>query len=172
MISLERITNVSVILMCLLVGYQVVRPWLPGAAAVAVVPPAAPDGYSRGERIGSIPRIDFASADRSLLLFVRSTCGYCTASMPFYQSMVNKARTTGANVQFVAVSREPIETIRSYLSLHRLNGVVAAQASGFKVFGTPTLILVDSQGKVMRIWRGRAPQEAESEIAATVLGRD
>ncbi|HUE85886.1 MAG TPA: conjugal transfer protein TraF [Vicinamibacterales bacterium] len=172
MFSLERVANVSVILMCLLVGLQAGRSWLPGAVATAVVPSSPATGYSTGESIGPVPGVDFAAADRSLVMFVRSTCGFCTASMPFYQTMVRAARTTGAKVQFVAVSPEPVETTKSYLSLHRLNGVAAAQATGFKIGGTPTLILVDSQGKLIRAWRGKAPQEAEGEIVATVLGSD
>jgi hypothetical protein len=43
--------------------------------------------YEVGEDLSAVPALGAHSQDRALVLFVQSSCHFCTASMPFYQRL-------------------------------------------------------------------------------------
>lgn len=168
-LSLDRVASLAIIVMCLLVGYDIVVS-KPGVAVARSPTRPQPSTYSQGERLDDIPGLNFTAAQKTLILFIRSTCRYCTESMPFYRALIASA-TKNRSLQIAVVSTETVEATRAYLTEHGLSidPTRVVHATGLKVSGTPTLILVDGNGQVLRLWRGQIPKQGESKVLQLVV---
>jgi thioredoxin-related protein len=100
-----------------------------------------------------------------LLLVLDTKCPHCTASASFYQELA-RAAAQNRGVQLVAVLPQDMRESKQYLS--NLNVAIDdVRQSGFDVLGvqgTPTLILVNQNGKVEQSWPGKLPPEQETEV--------
>ena len=93
-----------------------------------------------------------------------------TDSAPFYQK-VSATLLKSPRVRFVAASRDTPEVTARYLKDHGVRvDAIATVPNAFPVYGTPTLILLDAQGKVLNSWVGMLPKEGES-IALEAISR-
>lgn len=165
--NLGRLADIAIIMLCLAVGYKylVSRPTEPPSEV------ASNERYVRGGQVDPVDGIDFHTADRSLLIFVRSTCSFCTASMPFYSRLVEAAVGSTGRLQVAMLSTEPVATTRRYIAAHQIDPdrVLVGQGANFKIAGTPTIVLVDAKGKVLRVWRGKVPEDVEANIIDVAL---
>lgn len=118
--------------------------------------------YQIGDVLPQIQSLDNRT-DKTLLLFVRSGCGYCTASMPFYRSL---ATATGGRVSVVAVCVERLDVCTAYLRRQELatSAVFALVGSGLNVTATPTVILIDGDRRVHGVWLGQQDSAGQKEI--------
>jgi hypothetical protein len=145
-----------------------------GANAANAANTAAQE-YRIGEALPAFPDVDYAAADRTLLLFVRSTCRFCTASMPFYARIEQAVRRGHERVRLIAVSSDTRDELDGYLHQHALQvdqtvPVDVETAGRLKIRGTPTLVLADKQGVVLETWVGLLPGAREPEVIAKVAG--
>lgn len=90
---------------------------------------------------------------------VRSTCGYCTESMPFYREVARTRR-------LIVVTDEPAAMTGAWLGRY---GVTAAQivsvpGSTQVVPGTPTLFVVDERGRIVLREVGRLPEAKARQL--------
>jgi thioredoxin-related protein len=113
----------------------------------------------------SLAGVDWRKNGQTLLLVLDTKCAYCKASAPFYQDLA-RAATQNRRVQLVAVLPQDIRESKQYLS--DLNVPIdQVRQSVFDVLGvkgTPTLILVNQNGKVEQSWAGKLPPEQETEV--------
>lgn len=112
--------------------------------------------------------IAFSSAEVSVVAFVRNTCPYCTASLPFYDRIRQSLR--GSSGQFIVISPDPPDATRQYLSLNHLDPsqfLVSAVRSADYPFlvSTPTLLVVDRTGHLKNGWRGQLDEAKQQEVA-------
>lgn len=120
-------------------------------------------------------KLELPESDLTLLMFLRSTCRYCTESMPFY-SRLKEARDRGAgSFRLAALSAEPREILDRYLSAYEVavDSTIAlspSEFSEFRVRGTPTLILVDRKNVVRGVWIGLLDPTQEAEVMTAVEG--
>jgi len=137
-ITFDRVLNV-LLLVAVVYGIAAMRPTTPKPAT-----------YQPGETVSAITGVSYAAANRTGVLFVRSTCQFCTESMPFYQELVKGGAT------LVAISGEPKKNLDAYLDSHGLSiaSATVERTSWPKLSGTPTLVVVDSAGKVVGSWVG------------------
>jgi thiol-disulfide isomerase/thioredoxin len=181
---LGAIADAAMIVIALAIGIQTTV-WLvsrPGAlgqkpaarsAAARRPPPAVQrDDYRVGELLPPHGKLQLADSDKTLVLFLRSSCGYCTASMPFYRRLL-EARSNTKTVRIVAVSYEPQEVLDKYLRDNKLApdaavSIPPAEFRQFRVMGTPTLILTDRGRLVRQIWIGQLPASAQSDVLKVV----
>jgi len=84
--------------------------------------------------------------------------------MLFYQKLVPVAKRVGTRV--IAVTTEDPDVNATYLSSNGIDvdAVLATSEVGVLVQGTPTLILVGSDGVVKKRWLGRLAPEKEAEL--------
>lgn len=163
--ALDIAGQVAFIVACLtLSGYVVYRLAGSGEAAPAgnAAKPNVP--YAAGESIAPFDGAPFSSSRGSIVLIVRSTCVFCTESMEFYRRLSSKR--TAAGVQIIAVAPESLGSLQRYLGNHafEVDHLRELPKSGYKVSATPTMILVDSNGKVMKSFQGKLSTEQEDEI--------
>lgn len=178
--ALSAVADIAIVLLALAVVTQVglqitdrLRPSSPRQPAVRSAPPV-PE-YSQGDPMPQVAKLGLPEADFTLLMFLRSSCRYCTESMPFY-SRLKEARDRGAgSVRLAALSAEPQDLLDGYLSAYKVavDSTVAlspSQFSEFRVRGTPTLILVDRKNVVRKVWIGLLEPAQEAEVLTAVEG--
>lgn len=168
--ALDTATNVAVVVSAILFLVLGIRylsftsnPPAPGAAAV----------YDPGDRIDPIPGLTYNDAERTVLLFLSSTCIYCTESMPFYRFLSDAQRDAPGSFRLVAVSKEDNNVMVDYL---RSNALAVDQIATvppdqpFRLRLTPTLVLVDRDGKATQSWVGALSEDNKAEVLRAILG--
>ncbi len=165
---LEVAANFAIILMAIVAAVlwvrYVRRPDAPAGGAPA-------PQYAVGDIVAPLPELSGAAAKPRLLMVVASTCHFCTDSMTFYRELVELKHQRWPTLELVAVSRERPAVLKSYLEKHSLKvdtAVYIPQDSGFKVTLTPTLILLDAPGRVLKIWVGKLSKDGERGAIAAV----
>ncbi len=106
--------------------------------------------------------IDWKRDQRTLILAMSTTCHYCSESSPFYQRLAKEAK----NTHLLAVLPQSVEEGKSYLNGLRvpIDDIKQQNLGLLGVHATPTLILVDNNGVVIRTWIGKLTQNTEAEI--------
>ena len=166
--SLERVSNIAVILTCLAVMAQVGMGIYHRGTADTNPLPSRPVVYPTGAKISDTPGLEFTKAPKTLLLVTNSACHFCSASMPFYKRLTATAKANSTRV--VAVTSEDTSTNRNYLQSNgvEFDGVVSATEEGVLVRATPALILVRRDGGVINSWVGQLSSEEEKAVLSNV----
>lgn len=167
--ALDTATNVAVVVSAILFVALGIRyfsftsnPPVSGAAAV----------YDPGDRIDPIPGLTYDQAERTVLLFLSSTCIYCTESMPFYRSLAEAQRDSPGLFRLVAVTKEDKNVMANYLGSHALTVdqiTTVAADQPFRLRLTPTLVLVDRDGKATQSWVGALSEDNKAEVLRAIL---
>lgn len=123
--------------------------------------------YDQSEKLPEGLPASVFEADRVTLVHVRSTCGYCTASMPFYRKLASQ-RAAGNKV--VVVGSEPEAVLAAYLEKQGLkpDQVVQIDPKYFRYNSTPLVIVTDSARTVVRSWMGMLDGANEQEVLKLV----
>ena len=153
--------NIAIILVVVLIGVVFARNYLLSARST---------NQTRDYRVApggkvSLPNVDWANNEQTLLLVFDKGCPYCTASAPFYQQMVRETDQK-RTVQLIAVLPQDISEGKQYLSDLNVS-IPEVRQSEFKalgVRGTPTLILVNRNGEVVQSWAGKLSSKEETEV--------
>jgi len=156
--KLDVLANVATVVACCIVSYVL----LTRSAA----PPMSSADYKAGEQMDKLRDVDYSQAAQTLVMFVRSSCHFCTESMPFYERVAISHAHTSGHLHIVALTGEPVETTAKYLADHSvaIDQVVPIDSNGSRFTGTPTLVLVDRNGTVTHAWRGKLNEEREREL--------
>lgn len=160
---LEIAANVGIVLTAVLFAIAVRHVLTSERAAQEASRP-----YQPGEAV-DLPGLDTERSSATLVLFVRSTCPYCTESMPFYRRLLDHA--SKGRMRAVAVVLEQRETGAAYLAAHGLtvqNVLTIDRSRPSRVKGTPTLILLDKSGRVVNSWVGKLAGQAENEVMGAI----
>jgi thiol-disulfide isomerase/thioredoxin len=162
--KLEAIANITVIVVALAVGFVVLR----GKIAA----PHTPRSVAAGDRLGQVPGIDWSRHRRTLVLALNSGCHFCQDSTPFYQRLAQAQRPGVDDIEIVAVFPNDPEAVRQLMKDEglALRSVPAVPLEKLGVAATPTLILVDSRGRVERTWLGLLTPREELEVLSAVSG--
>lgn len=146
---LNRLGNVAMIVIAAAAIIAVTRWWQEPERSI--------EGYQPGELI-DLEKIGIEGP--ALLVATRSTCTFCTESLPFLRSL------SGIHVVWLAVG-EDADTNRKYLTTNgiRADTVVTLSAAGVtKVSATPTIVLTDKKGVVVKVWRGLLGPDAQRQV--------
>jgi len=156
----ELLANLAIVLLAIVIGivlvHRFLRPENPSSKRAAI---------AAGTSV-SLPGIDWKQNHRTLLVAIQEGCHFCTDSAPFYQRLADVADKKG--VKLVAVLPQSTDEGRRYLTTLgvRIADVRQAPLSSLQVNGTPTLILVDENGRVAASWVGKLPSDKETEVLA------
>jgi hypothetical protein len=160
---LELATNVAIILTCVLfsiyLGFRIYNERRPVAAAV---------GYRVGETIAETPELTFTASSMTALLVTKSSCHFCTENMPFYRRLIEVAR--GSSVRLIALSTEEPAANRAYLLSNKVQveAVLSSTQNGLRQLPTPTLILVNREGRILKIWVGMVNEAGQNEVLKAI----
>lgn len=144
-----------------------------GAAALVLSPAlrarlgggaALPAPYGIGERIDVSPTI-YSGAPLTLLIFGRSTCSACEASVPSYREAVAAARGRDIPAWFLTplADLDPERLFAQRLGID-LNRVVHVEPATLRLQTVPVLALVDRHGTLRHIWTSVPDDVRHGEI--------
>jgi thioredoxin-related protein len=110
--------------------------------------------------------IDWARNGQTLLLVLRKGCRFCEESVPFYRRLETEVATRKTSTRIIAVLPQEVGESKQYLSSLKapIDDVRQSALDVLGVQGTPTLILVNSQGQVTESWAGKLPPEQETAV--------
>jgi len=137
----------------------------------------APQGFktsvaiTKGNVFPEIAGVDYKRTPRTLILALNVHCRYCTRSVPFYHSLDRARQESAGQVNIVAafINKES-ELVKSYTDEKQLlvPAVAGVDLDKLGIHSTPTLVLVDSAGKVLDSWSGELQPDAEREVFAAL----
>lgn len=167
--KLELAANVAIIVVAVLLGVVLVRTYL---IRPAPAPAATTARVAAGTKL-SLPGVDWSGSRWTLLFALSSNCHFCTDSAEFYRRLTREVSLRGGTRTIAVLPQSPEEG-RAYLGRLGLqvDDVRQAALDSVNIASTPTLILVDAEGRVSDSWVGRLPTVKEDEVLATVLGHD
>lgn len=160
--GLEVSANVAIILAAVLLGAVLVKQQLLGGTRTQA------SGSQLGVAVGAkftVPNVNWNENNRTLLLALSTTCHFCTESAPFYQRLVKES-----GVRLIAVV--PQDVAEGKLYLNRLgvpiDDIRQMSLDSIGVAGTPTLLLVDDEGRVSGRWVGKLDADREADLLKQV----
>jgi hypothetical protein len=110
----------------------------------------------------SVLNIDWRQSKQTLLLAVSSNCHFCTESAPFYKQLANARGQT----RLIAVLPQPVNEGKRYLDGLgvAVDEVKQTPLGSIDVSGTPTILLINQDGAVIKTWIGKLPQDQQEEV--------
>ncbi len=96
---------------------------------------------------------DAEHQSRSVVVFLNSGCAYCAQEMPFYRALQGLA--AARSVRLYAASVEAKDELSKYLQANGLTSFAALPKTSVPALpATPTILLIDEHGLVLKSWRG------------------
>jgi thioredoxin-related protein len=158
--KLEMFANVAIIVVALMIvgvfGYNFLSQ------------PPSPKKIQIGTKI-NIPET-VLEKNQTFLVVLQKDCRFCSESASFYQKL-SEATKNKQNTDLIAALPSEIDVSKQYLqSLNvKIEKVIKVSLENLQVQGTPTLILLDLEGKVIESWIGKLPTEIENEVLKKIL---
>lgn len=154
---IEVASNIAIIAVAVLLAVVLVKSYLFSSK------PDSDRGVAAGTKI-EFRDIDWAQSSHTVVLALQKGCHFCTESAPFYQKLVSQASQKGTRI--VAILPSEVNASQEYLNALnvRISEIRQIPLEVLKVGGTPTVILVNDKGVVVRSWVGKLPPNQEAEV--------
>ncbi len=163
--KLETASNISTIVVAVLLSVVLVKAYLvPASSSPARPVQPARAGVAIGTSLkNQLSGLDWSKNGRTLVLAISTTCHFCKDSEPFYRRI---RQEVGVGVKMVAVLPQPQAEAEQYLNTAgvKVDQVKQLSLETIGVRGTPTMLLVDDKGVVIRVWAGRLPSGEEDQV--------
>jgi thioredoxin-related protein len=161
--KVEVAANVVVILLAVVIGSVFLKDRF-GA------PSPDPNEVKVGDQLPGLHAYNWKAHDRTLVLALRNGCHFCEDSMPFYRRLAQLEQSNQIGVHLIAVFPDDPAVVRQVVETQQLTIEVVAgfELGQVKVQATPTLMLVDEQGRVYKVWMGQLPAAGEAEVIAAI----
>jgi hypothetical protein len=164
--KLNIVTNMATLCVAILVGAIAIKQYvLPSATNL-------PSQIKTGQSV-SFADVDWSKKPKHLILALSTSCHFCSESVPFYKRLVRQS-AQHKDLDVMAIFPQSTEEGAAYLK--RANVPISdtrqVAFSSIPISGTPTILLVDSKGKVEKRWFGKLLPQGESEVMEAVGCRE
>ena len=162
--TLEVVTSITVIAGVLLLSGFVVYRSLNHPAESAQVPPAV------GAALPALPGYNWGQHSKTLLLVIRKGCHFCEDSLPFYRELLQAERNGDSKVFLISVLPDGEIDATHMLQDAQLDVPVVASfpLQQLHISATPTVVLVDRNGRVEHAWVGEQQAAGRKAILAAI----
>jgi len=148
------------------------------AAAQTATPPALPPGtevepLTLVDAAGAERKLAFPAARATLLLAVGTGCGYCVETAPIYRDAI--AQIESGKVDVVWTLLDASEPAHLAHEAELLGGVGLVFARGARqtwlrrINITPSAILINRDGRVIRMWPGTLSETDARELRLALI---
>ena len=166
--TLEVSTNVAVVLVAISL--------LSLLAIFAFVKPPKPElspGLERGRVLTNLSNVDFHASDQTLLIALSTTCSYCRESLPLYRQILKDNHDVNSNLAVVALFPNSPAEVENYLKDNDLPIDVRTGVNfeSIHIAGTPTVILVNSEGVIKNFWTGKLETLEADELVRSLISK-
>ncbi len=174
--TLDTVANIAIILVCAIAAVVLVRnQFFPRTAQQPGMPPQV----EKGEQYAQLKALVPAGSNRALVVAVQPGCHFCNDSLPFYKTIIDQRNQKNSPVKFIAAvpTNDKPEDAKKLVDDEsqkfagagaQPDGMVNIDFAAIKVPGTPTLLLVDNNGKVLNVWVGKLDAGGEKEVLKTL----
>lgn len=163
---LESVANASIILLSILLGYALVRNYIIPSRTTRLT------GPKPGDQLTQFGTARWSKHRRTLVLALRSGCHYCEQGTPFYKRLVQMQASSGVDFGLLAVLPDDAEAAQGYMTSEGLGLTfepgIALDKAGIRF--TPTLIVVNPDGQVVKSWVGVLSAKQEAEVEKELRG--
>jgi hypothetical protein len=161
--KLEVAANVAVIVLAVVIGSVFLMDRFASRGP-------GPNEVKVGDQLPGLPAYNWKAHERTLVLALRSGCHFCEASMPFYRKLAQLEQSNQIGVHLIAVFPDDPAAVHKVVEIQQLTLEVLPlfELGQVKVQATPTLMLVDEQGRVSKVWMGELPAAEEAEVIAAI----
>lgn len=169
--KIEVVANLAIILVACLLATVLLKNYIfknqDRQASQQMMPQSQPK--LAGANLSSLD-INWKQSKQTLLMAVSNTCHFCTESAPFYKRLVENKH----GARLIAVLPQSVEEGTRYLGDLgvAVDEVKQLSLSTIDVRGTPTLILVNSDGVIVNSWVGKLAPQDESLVLASLSNEE
>jgi hypothetical protein len=151
----EIAANVSIVIVAVVIVIVFVRNYFPASKA-------SPLAIASGARLTGQP-VNWHDSPKNVVLVLSTTCHFCKESSGFYRKLVEDCRSHARTVAFFPQTPEEAQ---AYLRAEdvQVDEVKHADFQSLQIGGTPTLLLVDRNGVVQKVWLGKLSEVKEKEV--------
>lgn len=159
---LEVLTNVAVLLVAVCLLAVLALNYLGGQKPA----PRIVEGLQKGQQLPTIPGVDYPDATSTLLIAMSTKCDYCTQSIPFYNQLADLKNNGKISLRAVALFPNSNGEVQRYARQYQLkiDHKSSIDFGQLRLAGTPTMILVDQNGRVVNFWVGALKPEAQQQF--------
>lgn len=162
--TLDMVANIAIIIVCAIAAFILIRNNFFNQPQAGQRPPAAEVGETLDAVRPAVP----AGTESALVVALAPNCHFCTESMPFYKRLLEQRDQKASKTRVIAaVAREEAkaeEQQKLDSAGVKPDDLVVLDFQGLKVPGTPTILHVDNEGKVLGVWVGKQDSSGEEEI--------
>ncbi len=128
--------------------------------------PGSEKGSPGGQVLAPLPGYSWSSYPKTLVIAIRKGCPYCDASLPFYRRLSEQEKSNELRAHLLLVMPNDASSASEYLRKDNLEvqTIFDQQLGALRVSGTPTVLLLDSNGRIERTWVGQLPPKTEKEV--------
>ena len=128
--------------------------------------PASAAGPLKGATLSPLPTYQWKQHPKTLVLAMREGCHFCQQSLPFYKHLSDLQSTHKLGAHLLVVTPDDKATADKTMFSSGISTDVVSQEnlSDINVSGTPTLLLVNGNGKVEQAWIGKQTPAGEAAI--------
>ncbi len=166
---LEKVTNITVIVAVVVFLAVTIKSQIDkrNTSVVSV----AQNNFSPQALVGrtvNLPNLSYPLKNKTLVMFISTTCHFCKASEPFYQQLAMKAP---GRFDLVAVLPQPQDQADAYLKSSSISArkVISTNLSSAGVTATPTLLLLSPVGRVEKAWVGLLDEQGQKSVLEAVM---
>ncbi len=163
--KLETAANISVIVVGLMLAFLFVRTYVPfGGSPAPTLNPIEPGTHL------VVKGIRWEGSQRTLLLVLQVGCRFCNESVPFYGHLEQLQKNGQIQAQIVVVFPNDPQSAKAMLKSAGLPfaAVPGVDLGTLGVSGTPTAIVLDEQGRVLKSWLGVLSSAAQKDLITSL----
>jgi len=155
--GIEVATNVAVLVVCFLLTVSLVRSTASGNVRAVSASPLV------GSKL-NIGGASWGASRKTVVLAMSTECHFCKESTPFYKRLLSVASSRHDRVMAAFPQSELVS--KDYLEKEQLgvDEVKQIPLDSIRVSGTPTLMIVDTSGTILKSWVGKLTPAAEAEV--------
>jgi hypothetical protein len=164
--KLEVLANLAIITLVVLIAASLFRQHVGRAKANE-----NGDELTAGKSVSAPAGYRWEQHSRTLLMALRYGCVHCERNMELYREIESKFVKESAETQLLSIFPDDAFVAQHDIDEHGLHGLPFLANVDFDklhVFGTPTLLLIDNRGTILRSWIGELSKEKQDEVMQVI----